>query len=191
MVAKRLMLKTLSRDGPVLLQHRCCRENLAMAEARMSRIGSGQETKKKEKKKALWSQCASTRSSATESQPAAVRMVSHGNLRTEHHFGVFDLVTPSVEFVELKATVVLSTKEFLHKFTLLPAPTEDSLGHEKDEEWSSNVHLSLQLISLEADPSKFLRPDIASTNCNIFAISGRKMQRKVLHDELSICCFKH
>lgn len=161
-----------------------------MAEARISGIGSGQETKKKEKK-ALWSQYATTRSSATESQPAAVRMVSQGNLRTDHHFGVFDLVTPSVEFVELKATVVLSTKEFLHKFTLLPAPTEDLLGHEKDEEWSSNVHLSLQLISLEADPSKFLRPEIASTNCNIFVISGSKMQRKVLHDKLSTCCFKH
>lgn len=162
MVAKGLMLKTPSRDCPTFLQYRCRRENLAMAEARMSRIGSGQETKKEKKeKKALWSQYATTRSSATESQPAAVRMVSHGNLRTEHHFGVLDLVTPSVEFVELKATVVLSTKEFLHKFTLLPASTEDSLGHEKDEEWSSNVHLSLQLISLEADPSKFLRPDIA------------------------------
>lgn len=151
-----------------------------MAEARIPGIGSGQETKeeKKKAKKILWSQYATTRSSATESQPTAVRLVSNGNLRTEHHFGVFDLVTPSVEFVELKATVVLSTKEFLHKFTLLPAPTEDSHCNEKDEEWSSNVHLSLQLISVEADPSKFLRPEIASTNCNMFAISGSKCREK-------------
>lgn len=180
MVPKGLKLKTPCRDGPVLLQHRCCRQNLAMAGARISRIGSGQKTKKNKKnqKKALWSR--DTRSGATESQPAAVRMMSHGNLRTGQHFGVLDLVTPSAEFVELKATLVLTEKEFLHKFTLLPAPTEeDSLGHEKDAEWTSNVHLSLQLISLEADPSKFLPPEIhpESRNCINLAISGSKMQR--------------